>query len=116
MGGGGPDGGVLFPFHIHGGSGACVADGTADLAFDFNMAPSSGVSFDLFAGPPLCAVAACGGLGADVDPVPGVGAAAATGVAGVSAPAAPGVDAVPAAGVGAVAAAEGKAIESVALS
>ena len=77
------------------------------LAFDFNMAPSSGVSFDLFAVPPLCAVAACGGLTtaavaglrADADPGPGVGAVAATGVAGVSAPAEPRVNAVPAAGV-----------------
>ena len=98
------------------------------LAFDFNMAPSSGVSFDLFAVPPLCAVSACGGLTtaevagwrADADPGlgavpaadfsglgvnagaaadPGVGAVAATGVAGVSAPAEPSVDDVAAAGV-----------------
>ena len=87
------------------------------LAFDFNMAPSSGVSLDLFAVPPLCAVAACGGLPAadfcglgvnagDVgDPEvdagdvgdPGVGAVACTGVAGVSVPAAPSVEAVAAA-------------------
>ena len=53
--------------------------GLSGLAFDFTMAPSSGVSLDLFAvaslcavsaggvrGPPLCAVAASGANAGDV--------------------------------------------------
>ena len=120
--GGGGGGGSREPL-------ARVSGGPVEgLAFDLNMAPSSGVSFDLFAVPPLCAVSACGGLTtaevagwrADADPElgavpaadfsglgvnagaaadPGVGAVAATGVAGVSAPAEPSVDAVAAFGI-----------------
>ena len=102
-------GGPVEVFRRHGGGGNGPRE--TGLAFDdFNMAPSSGVSFDLFAVPPLCAVAACGGLttdavaglravpaadfsgmgvnaGAAADP--GVEAVAVTGVAGVSAPAEP---------------------------
>ena len=100
----------------HGG----IGSRTSGLAFDFDLAPSRGVSFDLFDVPPLCAVSACGGLTtaavaglrADADPGlgavpaadfsglgvnagaaadPGVGAVAATGVAAVSAPAEPSI-------------------------
>ena len=93
------------PVEGHGGIGP-------GLAFDFTLAPSSGVSLDLFAVPPLCAVAACGGLTtaalaglrADADPGPGVGAVAATGVAGVPTDSEPTPGAVAAAGVARVAA------------
>ena len=107
-------GGPVEGIFRHGGGGR-----EPGLAFDFNMAPSSGVSFDLFAVSPVCAVSARGelkglafdftvapssGVSFDLFAVPPLCAVAACGGLTTAALAGLRADADPGPGVGAVAA------------